>query len=41
MLYAINREQILNELLNGHGEVVDGFLSSASPFFDDSIAGSL
>lgn len=37
MLYAINREQILNELLNGHGEVVDGFLSSASPFFDDSI----
>lgn len=37
MLYAINREQILNELLDGHGEVVDGFLSSASPFFDDSI----
>ena len=37
MLYAINREQILNELLNGHGEEVDGFLSSASPFFDDSI----
>ena len=37
MLYAINREQILNELLNGHGEVVDGFLSSASPFFDGSI----
>ena len=37
MLYAINREQILNELLNGHGEVVDGFLSSASPFFDSSI----
>lgn len=37
MLYAINREQILTELLNGHGEVVDGFLSSASPFYDDSI----
>ena len=37
MLYAINRQQILDELLNGHGEVVDGFLSSASPFFDDSI----
>lgn len=37
MLYAINRQQILEELLNGHGEVVDGFLSSASPFYDDSI----
>lgn len=32
MLYAINREQLLSELLDGHGEVVDGFLSSASPF---------
>lgn len=37
MLYAINREQILNELLSGHGEVIDGFLSSASPFFDETI----
>ena len=37
MLYAIDRQQILDELLNGHGEVVDGFLSSASPFYDDSI----
>ena len=37
MLYAINREQLLSELLDGHGEVVDGFLSSASPFYDDSI----
>ena len=37
MLYAINRDQLLSELLNGHGEVVDGFLSSASPFYDDSI----
>lgn len=37
MLYAINREQILNELLGGHGEVIDGFLSSASPFFDETI----
>ena len=37
MLYAINREQLLTELLDGHGEVVDGFLSSASPFYDDSI----
>lgn len=37
MLCAINREQLLSELLDGHGEVVDGFLSSASPFYDDSI----
>ncbi|SFH74104.1 peptide/nickel transport system substrate-binding protein [Lachnospiraceae bacterium NLAE-zl-G231] len=37
LLYAINREQLLSELLDGHGEVVDGFLSSASPFYDDSI----
>ena len=34
MLYAIDRQQILEELLNGHGEIVDGFLSSASPFYD-------
>ena len=37
LVYAINREQILNELMKGHGEVVDGFLSSAGPFYDDSI----
>lgn len=37
LVYAIDREQILNQLLNGHGEIVDGFLSSASPFYDDSI----
>ena len=38
MLYAIDREQILEQLLKGHGEIADGFLSSASPFYDDSIA---
>ena len=37
ILCAINRQQILDELMKGHGEVVDGFLSSASPFFDDGI----
>ena len=37
MLNAIDRQQILEELLNGHGEIVDGFLSSASPFYDDSL----
>ncbi len=37
MLYGMDRQMILEQLLKGHGEVVDGFLSSASPFFDDSI----
>ena len=37
LLYAIDRNQLVEQLLKGHGEVVDGFLSSASPFFDDSI----
>lgn len=37
MLCAIDREKILAELLDGHGEVVDGFLSSASPFYDEGI----
>lgn len=37
LVYAIDREQILEQLLKEHGEVVDGFLSSASPFYDDSI----
>ena len=37
LVYAINREAVLTQLLGGHGEVVDGFLSSASPFYDESI----
>ena len=37
LLYAIDRQQLVDQLLKGHGEVVDGFLSSASPFYDDSI----
>ncbi|MDO4323155.1 MAG: ABC transporter substrate-binding protein [Lachnospiraceae bacterium] len=37
MLYAIDRNQLVEQLLKGHGEVVDGFLSSASPFYDESI----
>ncbi len=37
MLCSIDRELILDQLLKGHGEIVDGFLSSASPFYDDSI----
>ncbi len=37
LVYAIDRNQILEQLMKGHGEVVDGFLSSASPFYDSSI----
>lgn len=37
LLCAIDREKILNDLLKGHGEVVDGFVSSVSPYFDSSI----
>lgn len=37
LLYAIDRQQILEQLMKNHGEVVDGFLSSASPFFDEGI----
>ena len=37
LVYAIDRQQLVEELLKGHGEVIDGFLSSASPFFDDGI----
>ncbi len=37
LLYAIDRQQILEQLMKGHGEIVDGFLSSASPFYDDSL----
>ncbi|MCD7906671.1 MAG: ABC transporter substrate-binding protein [Clostridium sp.] len=37
MLCAIDRNRILDQLMKGHGEVIDGFLSSASPYFDPSI----
>ena len=38
ILCAIDRETIVNEFLNGAGEVVDGFLSSASPFYSEDVA---
>ncbi|NBH81624.1 ABC transporter substrate-binding protein [bacterium C-53] len=38
LVYAIDRQKLVDELLQGHGEVVDGFLSSASPFFDESLS---
>lgn len=34
---ATNREEIVKSLLNGNGEVVDGFVTSYSPYFDSSI----
>ncbi len=34
---AINRQGIIDDFLGGHGEVVEGFLTSYSPYFDDSI----
>lgn len=37
LVYAIDRQQLVDQLMKGHGEVVDGFLSSASPFFDTSV----
>ena len=37
ILYAINRQELVSGLLGGNGEVVDGFLSSASPYYDAGI----
>lgn len=37
MLCAIDREMILEQLMKGHGEIVDGFLSSAGPFYDETM----
>jgi peptide/nickel transport system substrate-binding protein len=37
ILYAIDRKTILNEMLSGKGEIVDGFLASAGPFYDKSL----
>ncbi len=37
ILYGIDRETLISGFLNGKGEVVDGFLSSASPFYDASL----
>lgn len=35
--YAINRKQLVADLLKGNGEIVDGFLTSYSPYFDASL----
>lgn len=35
ILYGIDRQMILKDLVKGKGEVVEGFLASAGPFYDD------
>lgn len=35
--YAMNRELIVSKLLKGSGEVVDGFLTSYSPYIDANV----
>lgn len=35
--YGIDRQTILNDLLKSQGEVVEGFLASAGPFYDDRV----
>ncbi len=35
ILYGIDRQMILKDLLKGQGEVVEAFLASAGPFYDD------
>ncbi len=37
MVYAINRKQIVDELLQGNGEVINGFFTSYSPYYDESL----
>ena len=37
ILYGIDRNLIVQEFLKGQGEIVDGFLASSSPYYDESI----
>jgi len=37
LLYGIDRKTILKQFMSNSGEVVDGFLSSAGPFYDSSL----
>ncbi|MDF2609549.1 MAG: extracellular solute-binding protein family 5 [Lachnospiraceae bacterium] len=36
-VYAINRQQIVDELLKGNGEVINGFFTSYSPYYDETL----
>lgn len=35
IIYAIDRDTIVKQLLNGQGEVTDGFICSGSPFYNE------
>ncbi|MDD6685512.1 MAG: peptide ABC transporter substrate-binding protein [Lachnospiraceae bacterium] len=35
IIYAIDRDTIVKQLLNGKGEVTDGFICSGSPFYNE------
>ena len=37
LLYGMDRQTMFESLLNGNGEVVDGFLVSASPFYSEAL----
>ena len=37
ILYGIDRQTILNDLMKGQGEVVEGFFASAGPFYDENV----
>ena len=38
ILYGIDRQTILSEIMGGKGEIVDAFLASAGPYYDSSLA---
>lgn len=35
LLYGMDRETVLNELIRGNGELIDGFICTASPLWSD------
>lgn len=37
LVYAINRQQIVDELLLGNGEVINGFFTTYSPYYDKTL----
>ena len=37
LLYGMDRQSMFEALLNGNGEVIDGFLVSASPYFSEEL----
>ena len=37
LLYGIDRQTILDGMVHGYGEIVDGFLCSGSPYYDEAL----